>query len=356
MISEHPSITVVALARNGIEALNMTEKHKPDVLILDLLMPEMDGLTALKRIMRRCPTPTIIFSVLDPHSLDKSVQALLIGAFDYIVKPGGVWKEEFPKFREKLISKVILASKSQIKRVYKNLESSKSKTAVRKKPVPVQKTTYKPIKKNDIAFSSVTPIQDVKLESNVIVMGASVGGPKTIKSILNRIPKSFPAPILIVQHISREFCDVFARSLNDVCNLKVKIAENGEPIKPGVVYIAPGGEHLEVSVNGEKNPCISVYSGDPVNFCIPSISVLFNSAAKVYKKKAMGILLTGMGEDGVSGLKAIQKLGGITIAESEETCVLYGMPKMAIKSHAADLILPNYEIQAHLIKFAKNMN
>ena len=157
---------------------------------------------------------------------------------------------------------------------------------------------------------------------------------------------------MIVQHLTEHFVETFTKTLDHTCNIRIKVAENKEFIKPGIVYIAPGNRHMEISVLNRK-PCIKIYSGPAVHFCIPSIDVLFFSAAKVYRKRAMGILLTGMGEDGVEGLGSIQKFGGKTIAESEETSVLYGMPKFAAKRGYAKVILPNYKIKDHIIKFSK---
>ncbi len=348
MLTSHKSIDVVATARNGKEAVKLVDELIPDVVILDLIMPEMDGLTAFQHIIENHPIPIIIFSVLDPNTMDKSVQALLMGAFDYIIKPGGEWKVELPKFQNELISKVLLASKSKIKKIKKTQTSAIQKKPIAKRtkkriPIPVFPADYVP---------DLTPIRISKLESNVIVMGASVGGPKTLKSILSHLPKDFPSPILIVQHLNEHFVHQFVHSLNGQCEIGIKVAENGETIRSGIVYVAPGDRHMEISVT-KNNPIINIRSGKPVNFCIPSIDVLFYSALRVYKDNILGILLTGMGEDGVAGLGAIQDIGGKTITESKETCVLYGMPKIAAERGVADMILPDYEIDSHMLIFAK---
>ena len=350
MLDDHEYINVIDMARNGEEAIEMVDKYQPDVLVLDLLMPKTDGLTALKEIMERNPTPTIIFSVLDPRSLDNSVKALVLGAVDYIIKPGGEWKVEFPKFQEELISKVLLAAKSHVKKLPTRRKTRTSEKMRSIKPKPLKNSLIQ--KKFEFDLS---PIPIKRLESNIIVMGASVGGPRTLKAILKELPKELPAPILIVQHLNEHFVDQFVQTLGHNCDINVKIGEQDEFIKPSTVYVSPGDLHMTVSA---KNgiPCIDLINIRPVNFCKPSIDVLFFSAARVYKSNTLGILLTGMGDDGVDGLEVIQKFKGITISESKETSILYGMPKIAAERGVVDMIIPNYRVKDQIIRFAKRFN
>ena len=462
ILMKHESIEIVDHATNGIEAIKMVKRYSPDVLVLDLIMPKMNGLDAFKHIMKDNPTPTVILSAISPKNLGASVQALLMGACDYVIKPGGLGAKNLPEFRDQLLEKVLTAAKSQIKKIYgserekesigkvslrqgavsdifkfgkylnklipyEEIDETKEKeqikrekteerpiereivskkiiqkdlTVERKKikilseheelnksgsikikkkkiidepikekslekikeePLKTVKTQIKPLKtvktpvviKKKIDYvPDLTPVKNVSISNNVIVIGASVGGPRTIRAILKDLPQNLSCPILIVQHLTEHFVETFTKTLDHTCNIRIKVAENKEFIKPGIVYIAPGNRHMEISVLNRK-PCIKIYSGPAVHFCIPSIDVLFFSAAKVYRKRAMGILLTGMGEDGVEGLGSIQKFGGKTIAESEETSVLYGMPKFAAKRGYAKQILPNYKIKDHIIKFSK---
>lgn len=416
ILKGHKLIKIVDYAKNGEEAIKLIKKHNPDVLILDLLMPKMNGLDAFKMIMDECPTPTVILSAISPKNLDSSIQALLMGAFDYIIKPGGIGAKDLPRFREELLGKVLLASQSQIKRIFQKengdyenpkslrqeivseifdfgqylnrlnpiqeveevqeiIDIGKTETAKKNQHTNLGKLEVKPTTKSRVRRSPKTkellsqksqlfiqkkkkstytpnlnPIKGVSLTSNIVVIGASVGGPRTITTILKELPKNFPAPILLVQHLSAQFMSAFSDNLNLECNLKIKVASNGEFIQPGVVYIAPGENHMEISVKDNK-PCIKIYKGTPVNYCMPSIDILFYSAAKIYRNRAMGIILTGMGSDGVEGLGAIQKLGGKTISESEETSILYAMPKLAAEKGFVGLILPNYEIKDQILKF-----
>jgi chemotaxis response regulator CheB len=425
----------------------LVKKHHPDVLILDLIMPEMNGLDAFKQIMNFNPTPTIILSAINPQNMDTSIQALLMGAFDYIIKPGGLGAKNLPRFKEELLAKVLLASRSQIKRIFEKEKDLYKKTYLRQDIVsetfkfgqyinklePIQEiedtkiiSPYDKIspkeeinfvikpKKQDINLASenrivdkiekrevkvqqnkstnsisksrvnefeerskpigyefnfraqpkikrrkildkvnLTPIKGIRISSNIIVIGASVGGPRTLKTLLMNIPADLSSPILVVQHLSEPFVNSFISNLNDVCNIKIKVGADNEIIQPGIVYFAPGGNHMAISSKNNQ-PCIQIFKGEPVHYCIPSIDILFFSASKIYRNKTMGILLTGMGEDGVDGLESIKYVGGKTIAESEETAVLYGMPKFAVQRNLADYILPNYKIKDYIIEFAKN--
>ncbi len=412
ILKQHDLINIVDYAKDGIEAVNLVKRYSPDVLVLDLVMPKMNGLDAFKLIMESHPTPTVILSAISPKNLDSSIQALLMGAFDYIIKPGGLGAKDLPRFREELLAKVLLASQSQIKKIFKTEENILSKSrslrqemvnrifdfgqyinqlkpieeieekreidsfeimkvkAILKnetKPLVVNKTSNKikpkaiePVdviklkkqkltsevvkrKKSSVSIPDLSPVSGVMLNSNVIVMGASVGGPRTITTILKEIPRNFNTPILIVQHLSSHFTEAFADNLNIECELKVRVAKNGDTLQGGHVYIAPGDMHMEITVDN-KTPSLKIFKGTPVNFCMPSIDVLFFSAAKIFRNRSMGIILTGMGSDGVNGLGAIKRVGGKTIAESEETSILYAMPKFATEKGYVDNVLPNYKI------------
>lgn len=432
ILKEHDLINIVDFAKDGKEAIHLVKKHSPDVLVLDLVMPKMNGLDAFKIIMEEHPTPTVILSAISPKNLDSSIQALLMGAFDYIIKPGGIGAKDLPRFREEVLAKVLLASQSQIKRIFRKEEDllkkgrslrqemvnrifdfgqylnrltpiqeieeeqeydtfeimkieallkeeikpevvegssseevtkptiSTSETLKKKKEIASSKPILRratpaaqPKKIKPVQVPDLTPIRGATITSNIIVMGASVGGPRTVTTILKEIPRRFNAPILIVQHLSSHFTDAFADNLDLECDLKIKVAKNGEYLQTGQVYIAPGDRHMEITVENKK-PSIKIYKGTPVNFCMPSIDVLFFSAAKVYRNRAMGIILTGMGSDGVQGLGAIKRVGGKTIAEAEETAILYAMPKFAKEKGFADKILSNFDIKDEIIKFVRN--
>ncbi|MFX0024034.1 MAG: chemotaxis-specific protein-glutamate methyltransferase CheB [Candidatus Hermodarchaeota archaeon] len=355
MLISNEEIDVVDVARNGREAIEKIGNLNPDVLILDLGMPDIDGITVFKFLSEHYPVPTIIFSAKNPETLEPSVQTLLMGAFDFITKPLGLWEDEFPKYKEKLVSSTIYAGK--IKKTYekRNLLIKKSVSAL--PPLESYSGQYQLSVKSKSQIVEIPKKAEIKRTSkifNAIVIGTSTGGPRTLKSILKEIPENFDSPILIVQHLDPYFMKELSKSLNQVCKIEIKIPENGEEIQPGIAYLSPGGKHMKV-VRKNNIPFIKIFKGEPVNFCIPSVDVLFFSAAKVYKNQILGILLTGLGDDGAAGLEAIKKEGGKTIAESEQTCVVYGMPKAAVKRGAANLIVPNYEIKDHMMNFAKKM-
>lgn len=355
MLTSHHEIDEVDIARNGRDAIEKIEKINPDVLILDLMMPDIDGITVFKFLSEHYPIPTIIFSAKNPETLEPSVQTLLMGAFDFITKPQGLWEDEFPKYKEKLVSSTLYAGK--IKKTYEKRNLLIKKSVSELPPLDSYRDQYRLSVKSKSQIVEVPKEPKIKRTSklfNAIVIGTSTGGPRTLKSILKEIPENFNSPILIVQHLDPYFMKELSKSLNQVCKIEIKIPENGEKIQPGIAYLSPGGKHMKVILKNNF-PCIKIFKGEPVNFCMPSVDVLFFSAANVYKNQILGILLTGLGDDGAAGLEAIKKEGGKTIAESEQTCVVYGMPKAAVKRGAANLILPNYEIKDHMINFTKMM-
>ncbi len=352
MLLTNEEIARVEIARNGREAIQKVETLNPDVLILDLMMPEVDGITVFKFLSEHYPIPTIIFSSKSPETLDKSVQALLLGAFDFIVKPKGLWEEVFPKIKEKLIFSTLYAGK--IKKTYekRNLLIKESVERPSLLSLLIPKLQKQPkTKLKEVPIEEAT--QKSQLHSKVIAIGTSTGGPRTLKSILKNIPKDFKIPILIVQHLDPYFMKELSKSLNQVCDIEIKIPVNGEKILPGIAYLSPGGKHMKV-VQRNNSPYIKTFKGEPVNFCMPSVDVLFFSVAEIYKNQALGIILTGLGDDGAAGLDAIKKAGSKTIAESEQTCVVYGMPKAAVKRGAVDVIVPNYSIKDYIMKFTRN--
>jgi len=354
MLLSNEEIGLVEVARNGREAIQKVETLNPDVLILDLIMPEIDGISVFKFLSEHYPIPTIIFSSKSPETLDDSVQALLLGAFDFIVKPKGIWEEEFPKLKDKLIFSTLYAGK--IKKTYEK-RNLLIKESVEIPPLLSQYTPQSQISAKSKAKLKKTSEEKLKeksrLQAKAIAIGTSTGGPRTLKTILKGIPKDFKIPILIVQHLDPYFMKELSKSLNHVCDLEIKIPINGEKILPGIAYLSPGGKHMKV-LQRNNTPYIKIFKGDPVNYCMPSVDVLFFSVAEIYKDQALGILLTGLGDDGAAGLEAIKKAGSKTIAESESTCVVYGMPKAAVKRGAADLVLPNYSIRDYMMKFTKN--
>lgn len=358
MLGSHKDIRIVGLVRNAKEAIEIVGNQSQDALILDIEFENEDWFSQFYPMMKTFPIKTIILSDKNPNTLDSSKIPIILKSYDYIVKPNGVWKDELPKIRDKIISKVLMI---EIPKIHKIV----SKTRQINKDIFIQQSqklkatkiedSNKIIKpkiesRSEEYFLDLSPVTIKKLDTRVIVIGASVGGPRTLRTIFSEVPKDFPAPILVVQHLNHLFMRQFVTSLRDICKMDVKIGLNYEEIQPGIIYFSPGDKHMQVTVKNEK-PCVRTFEGEPVNFCRPSVDVLFYSTARVYKEKTLGVLLTGMGRDGVEGLHAIKSEGGKTIAESEETSVLYGMPKVAAETGAADLIIPNYKIVEKMINF-----
>lgn len=359
MLSSHKDIDVINVVRNGKEAFERILHDKPDVLVIDIGMPNLDNLNIFQDIIKNFSIPAIILISSDLKTEEIPLKALISKAFDLVVKPSGIWKEEIPKIKNEIITKVLLASKSKIGKEKDETELV-DKESIRKHSQLIKiekkgKFEETQQSRHEEFFFDRSPVNIKSLETNVIVMGASVGGPRTIKAIIEKIPEDFPSPILIVQHMNHFFMRQFAVNLRDKCALKIKIGKNGELIQPGIIYLAQGDKHMQIIERNGK-PYIRIFDGEPVNFCRPSVDVLFYSAARVYKNQTIGILLTGMGNDGVDGLKAIKQMGGKTISESVETAVLYGMPKVAAERGVSDFIVPNYLISNYMVKFAKKLS
>ncbi len=322
-LKSDPEIEVIAVARDGKDALEKVRKLRPDVITLDIQMPRMDGLSALCHIMSRHPTPTIMVSCMDKKDKDIVFKSLEHGATDFISKPRGRSHEKLSGMKRLLIEKVKTASRVNVKKL---------------KSPPHKKKMYSAYHPNPDTGKYYTKKHDAAIK--IIAIGASTGGPRALAEILKKFPQDIPAAIIVVQHMPPGFTGSFARRLNFLCKLNVKEAEDGDIIEPGNVYIAPGGLHLTVEKFNSKKNQICLNDGEPVNNVKPSIDVMMESIAKIYGRNTLGVILTGMGVDGTKGMAAIKEKNGKTIAEDESTCIVYGMPKSAIDNGVADKIFP----------------
>ena len=305
-------IVVSDVAHDPIFAESKMAKQWPDVIILDIEMPRMDGITFLKKIMQMRPTPVIICSSLTGKGTELSITALALGAVDILTKPSLGVKSFLSEMSRDIVSLVRSAASSNLKR--------SSINSIKDKSVEVNKTILLP-----------------NTTDRIVAIGTSTGGTQALESILTLLPKTSPG-IVVVQHMPEKFTAAFAQRLNSLCQLEVLEATNGCRICSGRVLIAPGGKHLEVHNSGAQY-IARIFSGPAVNRHCPSIDVLFRSVAKYVKSNAMGVIMTGMGDDGAQGLLEMKKCGSTTIAQNEQSCVVYGMPKEAIKLGAADLIV-----------------
>lgn len=312
ILGKSSAIQVVGLAENGKKAIEQTLKLRPDAIVMDVCMPVMDGLEATQHIMAYCPTPILILSsYLDKGGIYTTFNALAAGAVDIMEKPSVTPNSSWDAINDALTRKVMLISQANV--------VTHVKGKMKKIVMPKESVLFPKPNKHEI-----------------VGIGASTGGPSVVMQILKSLPPDYPYGIVIVQHMAEGFTKNFADWLGNAARIKVKLAEEGERIEKGKALVAPDGFHT--IVRGKRT--IGLVSGVPVNSVRPSADVLFQSIADVYGASAVGVLLTGMGADGAEGLKQIKDRGGITIAQSEESCAVFGMPKVAIEKGAAIQVLP----------------
>ncbi len=311
-LSGESDVEVVGTAPDPYVARDKILALRPDVLTLDIEMPRMDGLTFLKKLMHFHPLPTIIISSLAQPTCLAALQALEFGAVEVLAKPGGPYS--VGELRHNLVQKVRAAAASRIRRVE-----------------PAVASEAKPSPPARLAAPRLPP-------GTVLAIGASTGGTEAIASVLKRLPQSCPA-IVITQHIPGQFSRAFAKRLNDLCAMDVKEAEDGDTVRSGLALIAPGDFHMLLRGSGGHH-YVSVKSGPRVCYQRPSVDVLFTSVAEAAGADAVGVLLTGMGNDGAHGLLKMRQAGARTIAQNEATCVVYGMPREAVELGAAAQVLP----------------
>ncbi|QMV41965.1 protein-glutamate methylesterase/protein-glutamine glutaminase [Cohnella cholangitidis] len=323
LIEEDEAIQVIGTARNGLEAIGMVMEHKPDVVTLDIEMPEMDGLEALDKIMERRPTPILMLSSLTQEGADATIAALQGGAVDFVFKPSGSVSTDLFKVKDELISKIKQASQMPLRSLV---------------------STRKAVSRNGAG----QPVRDklglTKEFDQIVALGTSTGGPKALETVITALPASFPFPVLIVQHMPPKFTKSLAERLNRLSNVRVVEAENNQPVLGGTVYIAPGDYHMNV-VQANREFRIQLHQQPVRNGHRPSVDELFDSVSQLKNLKKHFVLMTGMGSDGARGMLNAKQTGArTTIAESQETCIVYGMPRAAVELDCVD-----YRIPLHLI-------
>lgn len=349
MLSSDPELEVIGTASDPYDAREKIKQLHPDVLTLDVEMPRMDGVTFLKNLMRLHPMPVVMVSTLTEKGADVTFEAMDLGAVDFVTKPKIDLAHTFEDYTYEICSKVKLASKvskSSLERQHKRYISNLDhKPAVAKMHAPTVKLdTDAVIKKSD--FSN----RHFKTTDKIIALGASTGGTEAIKEVLMRLPANAPG-IVITQHIPAAFSLPFATRMNTVSEMTVCQAEDGQQILPGHVYIAPGDKHLMVARDGARYVC-RLHDGPPVNRHKPSVDVMFRSVTQNVGPNAIGVILTGMGADGASGMKELQEAGAPTIAQDENTSVVWGMPGESVKLGAADKVLALHKIPEQILAFA----
>jgi two-component system chemotaxis response regulator CheB len=322
ILARDSSIEVVGTAMDGAFALKKIEELKPDVVTLDLEMPRMDGMETLRLIMRRTPLPVILFSTHSKEGGYATFKALAMGAVDFLAKPKDA-SSHLDEIADQLIAKIKVAKRA----------------VGRKLPPAVIEETAAPKKATRAALPP----------RRVIAIGISTGGPNALQFVLSQIPADFQSAIVIVQHMPEGFTEMFAKRLDECCALEVHEARSGDLLLAGRVLICPGNRHMMVR-RMPRGDMVILSDGPPVNGHRPSADVLFHSVAQEFGLTTVGILMTGMGDDGAEGLGAIKAAGGMTIAQSEDTCVVSGMPRAAILKGYANKIVPLDGLSAYLIR------
>jgi len=339
IIESSPDLTIAGKAMNGKFALEKIPRLDPDVMILDLEMPEMNGIEFLKERKRLgIEVPVVILSSLARRGAQITMEALALGASDFILKPSGSVSEDIHTVSEHIIA-TVRAYGSKYKRQKKGSPAPRLETPIVSRPVPVEQKPgrfefpqVEPQVRRD-GFPKPLPPEERKAPGpvEIVAIGISTGGPNALREVFSHLDKDLPVPIAVVQHMPAGFTAEFAKSLDRICPLEVKEAAEGDILSPGRILIAPGHSHIEV----EKRRLAAVVhlsQADQVNGHRPSADVLFASVAKEYGNRALAVIMTGMGRDGARELGTIYNEGGITVAQDEQSCVVYGMPKVAIEN------------------------
>ena len=355
IVSSDPALEMVGTAANPILAETKIKTLKPDILTLDIEMPEMDGLTYLKKLMLNNPIPVIMFSSLLEKHREFALDALNIGAFDYVIKPSANVRGGVEELATDLVEKIKNAYANRAKFYKKHgvnmpAESGGSVTYSSISLEAPQTSGFKVYQKNsaDIMLP-LTPSREVPLDK-IILIGSSTGGTEALVECLKNVTPSAP-PIVITQHMPEHFTTSFAKRLNNVLKIEVRESEDGMSVGRGQAVLSRGAKHTMIKVKNGKY-YVEVRNGDPVTRHRPSVDVLFRSGAVYAKHKAIGIILTGMGDDGANGMKEMHDAGAYNIAQNEETCTVFGMPKEAIARGGVDEVLPLDKILAAALKKA----
>jgi len=325
MLESSPIIRVCGTARNGVEAVQKTKILQPDVVTMDVDMPVLDGIQALKQIMRESPCPVVMVSSLTLEGAKVTLDALEAGAFDYLPKEDLCHEAGALQLRYDLVEKIEAAARSPL--------------ALRKKPFHALALGF--VDNALLNRSHVVP--------KLVVLGTSTGGPKALQEILPELPGDLPVGILVVQHMPPGFTAAFAKRLNGLCKLSVREARHGEMVEAGTVYVAPAGQHTTIFNNGLHQPTLSLSDLPSETVHKPSVDVTMLSAADLFGEYTLGIILTGMGCDGLEGMTAIRDAGGITIGQNEATCAVYGMPRACADRGILQKVLPLSQIPQQIL-------
>ena len=353
ILSADPTIKVIGTATNGKEAIDQALALKPDVITMDYEMPMMDGITAVRHIMQRCPTPVLMFSSLTHEGARVTLDALDAGAVDFLPKNFEDISRNPDKVKQLLCEKVHTISRSN-----RRLSSYSAPPPVAA-PAPVSRAPLAGAPTPAPAPTRTTPIASRAAPApaahssapkrkpyKLVAIGTSTGGPVALQRVLTQLPGNFPAPIVLVQHMPAAFTKAFAERLDKLCRITVKEAEDGDILRPGLALLAPGGKQMMVDGRG----AIKILPGDERLNYKPCVDITFGSAAKSYGDKVLAVVLTGMGADGREGARLLKQGGSAIWAQDEASCVIYGMPMAIVKADLADAVYSLDDIGKHLVE------
>ena len=334
----------VCIARNGAEALALAHSFAPDVITLDVNMPEMDGITCLSRIMTECPKPVVMVSSLTSSGAEVTLQALALGAVDFIAKPDGTVSLHIDKIKAALVAKVRGAAKARLRLSRGLLDRVRNGTRGADGPV-----SPSPVRRGAMTRPATAAAGNIR---GIVMIGVSTGGPGALETILPRLPGHFPWPIVIAQHMPESFTGVFARRIDGLSALDVVEVSRPTPLQPGVAYIARGDADMQIGTRGGALTAIPM-PASPKHLWHPSVERLVASGLEhVQPSQLIGVMLTGMGDDGAATMADLRARGGRTIAESEDTAIVWGMPGELVKRGGASLVLPLQLIAEQLTRWA----
>lgn len=368
ILNQDPEIKVVDTARDGIEGIEKLQALNPQVMTMDIEMPNMNGLEALNEIMRWKPTPVIILSALTTEGAEASMKALEAGAFDIVAKPSGGTGSNLQALAEEIIARVKAAAqvdpgrlgkKDLNKATFTGQIGGRKGIASSASRMNSLRNTYRTTSLGGVTTIGSTAGKD-RLEGTgnplpkhpveIVAIGTSTGGPSALQEVLTKLPGDFPVPILVAQHMPPGFTKPLAKRLDGLCELTVREGIHGEALNAGTVYFAPAGKQMQVMRRGTQ---LQLHIGDesPISTLYhPSVDVMFMSLAKEVGKGTLGVVMTGMGSDGLRGMREIKEKEGFAIAEAEETCVVYGMPRAIVEGKLADRVSPLGEIARNIME------
>lgn len=322
MLSSDPRIAVAGMARNGEEAIQQVKALKPDVVTMDVEMPGMNGIEAVRRIMAEFPVPIVMVSSLTTEGATDTLKALEYGAVDFIPKQLDGVATNIVEIERELVAKIVSASQAT------------GKLTIRRSSAPMA-----PIVKPAGGALSAHSVS-VTRGNRIVAIGCSTGGPQALLEVLPMLPADFPAGIVIVQHMPKSFTKPFADRMNQICPLEVKEAADGDEVKAGRVLIAPGGLQFRVKKKSITTNIVALSPNYEKHLHAPAADIMLQSVAGLYGERGIGVILTGMGHDGLEGMKAIKSSHGRTIVQDEKTCIVYGMPKAVVEAGCADKVVP----------------